>query len=88
MALIGVAEMADYLGMSERKVRNLIAEGMPCYHIGARYRLDRDEALAWLRDEGETEDDSEEEDEEEAEDGAESEDSEEDADEEGEEEEE
>jgi len=50
---ITVAEAVRYLGICERKVRGLIAEGkMPYFRIGRSVRIPLDELKTWLRNGG------------------------------------
>jgi len=79
MALIGVEEFAGYVGISTKKAYDLIHENMAgVYQVGSRYRIDLDEALAWLREEDEPEDNPEEDSEENGEEDSEENDDEED----------
>ncbi|QYG93461.1 helix-turn-helix domain-containing protein [Iamia sp. SCSIO 61187] len=41
-------ELALFLGISERMVRKLLAQGMPSLTIGRARRFDPDRCLAWL----------------------------------------
>lgn len=43
------AQVAEFLGLSERSVENLHARGLPVYRIGPRRnRYDRQSVMAWL----------------------------------------
>jgi excisionase family DNA binding protein len=56
--LVTVAELADYFGVSERKVRTLlhrnVGRGFPAFKVGNSWRIDFDRMPDWILDQLDT----------------------------------